>query len=67
MERDLGEFRSEVSRIHGRRHSCNTSFERHYRNHTRGGGEASEDEVLAYVIRTWKQMDEKLGIDVPEM
>ena len=67
MERDLEGYRSEVSRIHGRRHSCNRSFEGHYRLHTKRGGEASEAEVIEYVLQTWKKMDGKLGIDVPEI
>lgn len=65
MERNIAAFRLEVSRIHGRRHSCSLLFQGHYRNHTKKGKEASQDEVIAYVIKMWQKMDEKLGIDVP--
>ena len=66
MERDFGEYRSAVSLIHGRGHSCNTSFEGHYRRHTKKGAQVNEEEVLQYVIKMWKRMDQKLGIEIPE-
>ena len=67
LERDMGEFFEAHGSIHGRRHRCNTTFSNHYRTHAKNGAEASEDEAIEFVIRTWKRMDTKLGIDLPEI
>src|SRR5262249_18169288 len=63
LERETDEFFEAHRSVHGRRHFCNTSFLHHDRTHTKNGAEASEDEAIGFVIRAWKKMDAKLGID----
>jgi hypothetical protein len=65
MERESDDFRDACRLIHGRRHSCNTSFEGHFRRCTKHGAAASEVEAIEFVIRTWKKIDVKLGIPLP--
>jgi hypothetical protein len=64
MERERQGFRETHWSIHGHGHTCNTSFAQHFRIHTKEGASATEDEAINFVIRTWKEMDEKLGIDI---
>ena len=67
MERDFEDYRTAVSLIHGRGHSCNTSFEGHHRRHLTKGAHVTEEEVIQYVIKMWKKMDQKMGIEITEI
>jgi hypothetical protein len=63
MERDWEGFREAKWSIHGQGHICNTSFAQHFRTHTKEGASATEDEAIEFVIRSWKKLDKRLGID----
>ncbi len=64
MEQDWQGFREAYRSIHGTDHTCNTSLAQHFWIHTKEGPNATEDEAIDFVIRTWMKLDDKLGINI---